>query len=68
MEDFLRHVVNALARSVLANDIVITYPRPDVRRHMSRMANDVHVLLDAHGLIVADQGPLHHIIALTMTV
>ena len=68
MEDFLGHAVDALARPVVANDIVVTYPRPYIRRHMSRMTNDVHVLLNAHGLILSDQWPFHHIIALTMTV
>ena len=54
LEDFLGHVVDAIAGPVITDDIVVTYPRPDIRRHMPRVAHNIHMLFNKHGFVLAN--------------
>src|SRR5262245_10822606 len=61
-------LVEPVAGSVAPDQVVIAKPIEIAAMDIGRMNDDVHVLLDRHGLILIDQGTFHHIVALAMTI
>ena len=54
--------------AVVADDVVVAHPRHDPFQHVGGVDDDVHVLLYGHGLVVAHQGALDHVVALAVAV
>ena len=59
--------MQALARPVRSDQIIVAHPGQDAAANISRMHDDIHVAFDAHRLVLADQRPLDEIVALAVT-
>ena len=60
--------MQALARPVRSDQVIVAHPGQDAAANISRMHDDIHVAFDAHRLVLADQRPLDEIVALAVTV
>src|SRR6188768_1759353 len=61
-------LVQPVARAVTADQVIVAQPIEITGMDIRRMDDDVHVLRDGHGLVVADEGTFHQVIALAMTI
>src|SRR5438034_69103 len=67
-EHLLRGLVQAIARAVGLDEIIIADHGEDRRGLVTRMHRKVHVPLNRHALIAADQRPFHQIVALAVSI
>src|SRR5882757_2754004 len=65
-KDLLGCLMQARARSAGLDEIVVADHREDRWRLIAGMDRKVHVLLDPHGLVGADERPLDQIVTLTV--
>src|SRR5581483_6530135 len=63
---FFREVVQALAGAVRPDQVIVAVPRQHTAFEIGRMDDDVHVDLDIHRLVAADERPLDEIVALAV--
>src|SRR5947209_11116759 len=68
LDDLFREVVDAVAGTVAADDIVVAQPVQIAAVRVGRMDNDVHVLLDHPRLVAANERPLDQIVALAVAI
>src|SRR5260370_9156422 len=64
LEDLLRGLVQARARAVGLDEIIVAYHSENRGRLVAGMDREVHVLLDRHGLIAPHQRPFHEVVPL----
>src|SRR3954462_6600269 len=67
LEKDLRNLVNPL-HAGLPDQEVVADPGEASASDMLRMDRHIHVFLNGHGLVAADQRPLHQIVALAVRV
>src|SRR5713101_3907830 len=67
-ENLLRKLVQLLRDARVADQEIVAAPAVGARGDVGRVADHVHVLLYRHGLVVADQGALDHVVALAVRV
>src|SRR5262245_24303733 len=68
LEDVLGELVQPVARAVAADEVVVAEPVEIARVDIRRMDDDIHVLFNDHGFIVAHKRPLHQVVALAVTI
>src|SRR5262249_4600512 len=68
LEDLLRSLVQAVAWAAGLDEVIVADHGEDRRRLIARMNGKVHVFLDRHGLVTADQRPLHEIVSLAVAI
>ena len=68
LENPLRSLVQAGSGAVGFDEIVVADHREDRRSLVAGVNGEVHVLLDRHGLVGTNQGPLHQVVALAVGV
>src|SRR5712691_6060152 len=68
LHDLLRKLVQLLRDARVADQEIVAAPAVGALGDVGRVAHHVHVLLDRHGLVVANQGPLDHVVALAVRV
>src|SRR5262245_38435104 len=68
LEDLLRDLVQARAHAVGLDEIIVADHGKDRVRLVTRMDGEIHVFLDQHGLIAADQRPFHEVVALAVAI
>src|SRR6185312_9514542 len=61
-------LVQTIARAIATDQVIVAQPVEIAAVDIRRMDDDIHVLRDGHGLVVADEGPLHQVVALAMTI
>src|SRR6267378_4026630 len=66
--DLLRKLVQLLRDARVADQEIVAAPAVGALGDVGRVAHHVHVLLDRHGFVVADQRPLDHVVALPVRV
>ena len=64
----LGELVQPVAGAVAADEVVVAQPVEIAAVDIGRMHDDVHVLLDGHRLVVADQRTLDQIVALAVAI
>src|SRR6185295_15638803 len=68
LEDLLRRLVQAFARPVGLDQIVVADHREDRIVLVARMHREIHALFDHHGFVGANERPLHQVVALPVRV
>src|SRR5262249_40654445 len=68
LEDLLRGLMQARAHAVELDEIIVADHGEDRGRLVARMDREIHVLLDQHRLIAADQRPFHEVVALAVAI
>src|SRR6185437_13565689 len=66
--DDFRELMQPFARAVGADEPVIAKPRHRAAADIGRVHDNIHVFLDRHWLVVADQRPLDQVVALAVAV